>query len=315
MHTPSKAAPRRNLLCVAVGISVLAAVGIALTTVFTGKDEPSPTPALANPRGWPLLLDSIVQDEDTTNILYCRVKTYDLLYEQQPRQSMSQVFYQCHPFSDVDDEVDQGYMLDVPREESSRLFLEHDHMAVHYWRIPGGSFVDGNTVVPDWSLVTPLWHNAEVQDKRHMLASSGTYSALGIRVVDSRGKAPTRTEDELYKLWFTDNVSLKWQYHRCSNGKVTIEPSGLGVITVTVDLNKDSSTANAMANKAQEKAVAYINSRLGTSYTSVREYSDLVLIVTPEMSWGLAYATFTGGLSVYNNLWGSYIASLMHEVG
>jgi hypothetical protein len=128
-------------------------------------------------------------------------------------------------------------------------------------------------------------------------------------------KQPIYGKDELYRIAFQDQVSIRNQYRACSFGKLRVEPSSLGVVNARVNRNTFQSTNKQAVNDASEAALGLVNSATGQSYTSLTEFADLILYVTPQMGDFLAYASVGGGQSVYNDKWGGFVASHMHETG
>ena len=112
-----------------------------------------------------------------------------------------------------------------------------------------------------------------------------------------------------------ETVSLRNQYSACSSGKLHVEPSSLGAIDVRVNQYSSQSNNKQAVNEATTAALVQVNSQTGQSYTSLLDYADMVLFVTPELGDFLAYASVGGGQSVYNDKWGGFVASQMHETG
>lgn len=150
--------------------------------------------------------------------------------------------------------------------------------------------------------------------RRKLAAAEGTLRALVVRIV-LNDKQPMYSRDDLYRITFQEAVSLRSQYSACSSGKLRVEPSSLGAIDVRVNQYSSQSNNKQAVNEATTNALAYVNSQTGQSYSSLMDYVDMVLFVTPELGDFLAYASVGGGQSVYNDKWGGYVASHMHETG
>lgn len=150
--------------------------------------------------------------------------------------------------------------------------------------------------------------------RRQMLENEGQYKVLAIRIILNDAQ-PYFTKENLYKLLFQDRISLRNQYKACSWGKVLIEPSSRGVIEVRVGLSSTTSSHQQVVNAATRAALDYLQSQGVGTFTGLREYADMVLYITPSMGDWLAYASVGGGTSVYNDKWGGYVASVMHETG
>lgn len=118
------------------------------------------------------------------------------------------------------------------------------------------------------------------------------------------------------KYRFTDQVSLSSQFRACSQGNLRVQASEYGVIDVRVNARASDNDVNAMVNAAQEEALNVLARDYGANgLDRLSDAADFVFYITPEMNFGLAFATVFGGTSVYNNLWGSYLGSMMHEIG
>jgi type II secretory pathway pseudopilin PulG len=150
--------------------------------------------------------------------------------------------------------------------------------------------------------------------RRKLAVAEGTLKALVVRIV-MNDKQPMYSRDDLYRITFQESVSLRNQYSACSSGKLRVEPSSLGAIEVRVNQYSSQSSNKQAVNEATTAALAHVNSQTGQSYTSLMDYVDMVLFVTPELGDFLAYASVGGGQSVYNDKWGGYVASQMHETG
>jgi hypothetical protein len=150
--------------------------------------------------------------------------------------------------------------------------------------------------------------------RRKLASKEGTLRALVIRIV-MNDKQPMYSKDELYRITYQEPVSLRNQYKACSFGKLRVEPSSLGVVDARINRYATQTTNKQAVNDATAAALDYVNSQTGQSYTSLNEYADLLLYVTPEMGEFLAYGSIGGGQSVYNDKWGGFVSSHMHETG
>jgi hypothetical protein len=150
--------------------------------------------------------------------------------------------------------------------------------------------------------------------KRKLLTAIGSYSMLVVRV-ELVNAAPTFSASELYDYTFQKDVSMKNQYARCSYGKLQITPAPLGVITIPIYSLGTGNSQQSVVNAAQAAALNYINSVYRTGYTDIHQHTDMIMFVLPPMGNWLAYATVGGSTSVYNDKWGGYVASNMHETG
>lgn len=154
-------------------------------------------------------------------------------------------------------------------------------------------------------------NNANKNRGRH-LSSTGDKNVLVLRVQALDG-ATSSSEDEL-----TDNIfgtfgdvfNLKTGYIGCSYDQLKFLPTAdhsNGVYTVQVSQNLASSTMSQVENAV----IAAATTALG----DLESQYDYVMICTPPVSSGLAYAYINWYLSVYNDNWCNSPSAQMHELG
>jgi len=162
--------------------------------------------------------------------------------------------------------------------------------------------------------------------QRNLIAKTGTFTTLVIRVIDSNGVEPEPSLAKMENDVFQDDVSLKTQYEKCSYGKLQIEPfSGKtstgtqingGVVDVKVDFELTATNNNRGA--LQQAAFEAAKVQLGDLDEKVNDDDiyDLVLFCMPPGTgdW-LAYAFINDKYTFYNNQWCSSVSAQMHEVG
>jgi hypothetical protein len=273
---------------------------ISASTVTTYSDPP---------------LSRYLQDTD----LVCQVTVFEIVNDATNGVTDSADFYECQVVLGTTlDSV--RFTLELPESlaaEQKALVLD-DSQDVFYVKIPNGSvdLTQASIVVPDAnaiSLISPP--HGLAPPGRRLAAPTGTISAVVIRITDNSRSSPSFSASELYQSHFGNQVSLKWQYHKCSAGKLRIEPAPVAILDVTVNRRAASSNSQQMVQAAEQEALNVLRTRHGRSHSSLRDYAGITIFVTPPMGNWLAYASIGGGLSVYNDKWGGYIASIMHEVG
>jgi hypothetical protein len=109
-------------------------------------------------------------------------------------------------------------------------------------------------------------------------------------IITTNDSTPSLSADEFHKLIFEDEVSLHKQYAACSFGKLNLVPSEYGILDLYLNTSAEGATPISLVSMANEA----LRERLGIAKTS--DASDLLR-------------------SVYNDLWGGYTSSLLHEVG
>jgi hypothetical protein len=111
---------------------------------------------------------------------------------------------------------------------------------------------------------------------------------------------------------FGDAVNLKSQFSACSHGKFSFAPAQgssvtNGVLDITINENLTSNYNAATAKVVQAVAAA--------GFTEAQDYDHLVVCLPPGSGTWLAYAFIGSSVSVYNDMWCSYVSALMHEIG
>lgn len=158
---------------------------------------------------------------------------------------------------------------------------------------------------------------------RKLAVVTGTKSILVVRIIAS-GVGPSPSELELSDSVFGNNVdgngadlvTVKSQYDACSHGKINFVEAndrdgnngvrirhGAVTISVTNSVNEqDYVIRNAVTNKFYSVFGVYPNA-----------LADHVMYCMPPGAMnGIAYAFVNSYLSVYNDLWCTYVTAQMH---
>ena len=256
------------------------------------------------------LRDTLLRRREQST-LTCLLSRAEMLVSVDPMVSEST--YQCTPIVDgVETSFAHDILLDdATIQEYTTRKQEGQDVTVSI----SNAYVDesqAQVVLSSDSSITFLQSDFRKR-RRKLLTSNGSYRMLVVRV-QLVNAAPTFSASQLYDYIFQQAVSLKNQYYACSFGKLQISPAPLGVISVYVPLSTGNSQSSVV-NAAQTAALNYINSVYRSSYTDIHQHTDMIMFVLPPMGNWLAYATVGGSTSVYNDKWGGYVASNMHETG
>lgn len=251
----------------------------------------------------------------TEDALHCRISLFHMTHaasaEPTSTTKRSQLFM-CSPVENGLTVGDAEYEISLD-DTTRQLYFDKMTDELELVVSIQGAKIDEEkqqVVIPEGAAIVPHENH---QVRRKLVSSTGTVEALGV-LVRLSDASPTYSVSEYYQILFQNGVSLKNQYKSCSFGKMSVEPTRAGVIEVTVNLSSRTSR-NALVNAATQEAVKYLNDNGYGSYGSLPDYADMTLLVIPSDEDWLAYANFGGCISVYNDRWGGYIASMMHETG
>lgn len=265
--------------------------------------------------------DNSSSSSNNNDPLECRLSLFEFLYDEGRTKSSKDV-YMCSPMVNGE-ATDDEYEIEIDdnlRKQYKKVVRDGYEPVLS---ISGGATVDeANAKINLPEGGSDNNNNDDVRmemvvdrkRRRKLLETTGKLSALVVRVV-LRDEQPDYSKDELYRVMFQDSVSLKSQYQSCSFGKLVIEPSSAGVVEVHLDFPTSISSHQTVVNAANRAVLEHLYDAHYGSYESVRQYADMILYVLPTMGNWLAYGSVGGGSSVYNNQWGGYIASIMHETG
>lgn len=243
--------------------------------------------------------------------LICQINEYEILVAINEQQSS----YGCNPTSFQGDTIrisDIHYKIDLPKSiiDEYKTIVASKQDA--FLSIPDGEIlIDVASIdIPD-PFALSFVSLSEKNTDRHLTAEfwkNGRLRLLAVRILTNDENKPSFTADELYKVLFADANSLKWQMHRCSAGKLSFEPTDIGVLNIHVDMPA-TGDYTALVNLATSEA----QRKLGVS--SVQDYADLIMFITPPMDGWVAYGSVGGRITGYNDKWGAYLSVQMHEIG
>ncbi len=242
----------------------------------------------------------VLKQHEETATLLCRILLITILNEDGEEYD----FYVCNPIVD-NVPTDLEYRIEVSNEIQQLVAL-HGEVVV---TLQDAVFDDSMEITYSTAIHMPdvsLSHTI----RRKLALSTGRLKLLPILITDSSGLTPMYNSNDLYDLLFVGAGSVKQQYSACSFGKLSIEPTTVGVLQVRVDVSVSENDSNKLTNAA---AVAALRQLPGI--TSLTDYADLLVFVTPKMPGFLAYATMQGARSVYNNQYAGYLGVIMHEIG
>jgi hypothetical protein len=280
------------------------------------------------------------QSTSTTDLL-CHVRQFEILLERNDRED----FFVCNVVHVIEDgtlhidsnqysiQLSDEFLLEVKRRVVKK---ELTFVSIH-----GATINEASASIhipirssPKFVTFPEDTLNRHLQSTRWWdTVSDGTASVLPIKIRTNDGQQPTYSDDDIYNYLFVEASSLKWQFHACSFGKFTVEPTDLGVLTIDIDVPVGTDY-NLLVNKATTAAIQkiyqlkgindpVINSPLSSirgdtiinDSSTLLQFADMVLFITPPMSGWVAFGSVGGRTSVYNDKWGAYLSVQMHEMG
>jgi hypothetical protein len=243
------------------------------------------------------------------DLLICQITLVEVQYDRSStvdRSTQHGDFFECTPVQD-NEVSDLSYRIDLSSIDTTtdeRLLHGELFVSVHGGRIEGDDVILSKESVVS---VVPLPEG--FQSRRHLVAKTGTLSVLVLRI-STNDSTPSLSADEFHKLIFEDEVSLQKQYAACSFGKLNLVPTDYGVLDLYLNTTVEGATPISLVSMANQA----LRERLGIAKTT--DASDLLLMIMPPGTGD--WAAFSGvghPRSVYNDLWGGYSSSLLHEVG
>eukprot|EP00536_Pseudo-nitzschia_multiseries_P008026 jgi/Psemu1/287523/fgenesh1_pg.196_\ len=155
--------------------------------------------------------------------------------------------------------------------------------------------------------------------------STGNFTTLVIRVIDSNGISSKASIGQLEKSVFNDKVCLKSQLDACSYGKVNIQPfqgeTNTNMIERgVVDLDIDYDLTDLISTTDRTVLQARIFQAAASQIGDLDDPKfDLVLFCLPSgedtnITW-VAYAIPDQKYSFYSGVWCSSVSAQLHEVG
>jgi hypothetical protein len=277
---------------------------------------------------------------DADDDLWCKIVVFDVLFasnkgddvaaSESDTSTTTNIFYGCYPV--IGNEVsERHYTVTLPDAVVAAQPAAFD--LDNWWVVIPEGTIDSMTdsvVVPDASTVygtngPPTGRRLVSQQQldrhhsRRLAESIGDLKVLVVYIVDKNGVRPTRSKADVFAATFTNPVSLKSQFKACSQDQLKLNPTGLDVLEVQVNLQVSGAEKQLFVSAAEDLALVEIQ-KITNDYTitNTRQYADLIMFIVPPGTRGgdwLAYASVGGGLSVYNDQWGSYLSATAHEVG
>jgi len=257
------------------------------------------------------------------NPLICQVMLNHVLHEpgqEHGRDHINNAMYTCHPVfngtvTPLMYELNDDVLTPNIKREHHRRLMERQDMFIS---IPAAILVEqgSKVVVMDSDNLNVEIVQGPITDDRNnrqLQEAIGTLKVLVLRIISSDSE-PSVSAEQLYNLMFVDDISMKNQFHRCSFGKLNVEPTRYGVLDVPIKMNVQGLERTDVVNKAYQVAPDLLRS---TSVSDVREIADAVMFVLPPGTAGswTAFGTIGGKQSMYNDRWASYIGATMHEIG
>jgi hypothetical protein len=245
------------------------------------------------------LKDSLICQITLVEVQYDRSSTAD-------RSTQHRDFFECTPVQD-NEVSDLSYRIDL-----SSIDTTTDERLLHgelFVSVYGGRIEGDDVILSKESVVSVVPPPAGFQSRRHLVAKTGTLSVLVLRI-STNDSTPSLSADEFHKLIFDDEVSLQKQYAACSFGKLNLVPTEYGVLDLYLNVTAEGATPISLVSKANQA----LRDQLNIAKTT--DASDLLLMIMPPGTGD--WAAFSGvghPRSVYNDLWGGYSSSLLHEVG
>ena len=219
------------------------------------------------------------------NSLICEVSELELLLETKEHSS----FYACNPITlhgDTYDITEAQYTLELNESLKEEYKIRRAAKQDTFLSIPDGEILSNNASIyapnpSDVRFISLSGENSRRKLNVEFWNNGAKLRLLPIRILTNDGKTPTYNGDDLYKFIFADSNSLKWQFHRCSIGKLNIEPTNIGVLNVNVDKPASSDTT-ALVNEATTVAIQMLSNLEGkSSISSLTDYADLIMFITP----------------------------------
>jgi hypothetical protein len=247
------------------------------------------------------------------DFLTCQITLVDIQYDSSTTDKSTQrgEYLECSPVQD-NEVSDQSYRIDLPSVERRSLLEENMERLLHgelFVSVLGGRIEGDDVILSKESIVAAVPAPTGFQSRRHLLSKTGTKSVLVLRI-STNDSTPSLTANEYHQLIFADDVSLKRQYGAMSFGKLDIVPTEYGVLDLFLDTTAEGADSLNLVNLANKALKDRFN------IPRVSDASDLLLMIIPPGTgnWA-AYSGVGHPRSVYNDKWGGYTSSLIHEVG
>jgi hypothetical protein len=150
---------------------------------------------------------------------------------------------------------------------------------------------------------------------RQLVNKEGDVSLLVVSV-SGLDRSPSLDNAFLYNSIFVKEASLRWQFYKCSAGKLNVVPTDKGVLEVSVDMNINGANVVDVVGATDIEGLTQLK-----GVSNLRDYADLTMFVVPQgTKWNgypdwTAYATINGKMSVVNDASVKYPGVQMHELG
>lgn len=176
-------------------------------------------------------------------------------------------------------------------------------------RFEGDQLILGSIAVLSSESQQDIQQSLDFQNgqRRQLLKVSGVKRVSIIRISSQDAPLTSTSATEVYNNAFVNEHSAKQQMHRCSEGKVQIEPYQQGVYDVNLSTNTRGLRSFAVINQADDY--------LRQNHRDVIQNTDYVMYQLPPGTSGGWIAFAYQFMSAYNDDWILSLSAKMHEWG
>jgi hypothetical protein len=188
--------------------------------------------------------------------------------------------------------------------------------------VPGGKLLDDDdepfVSIPDNSTITVV---ESFESRQRRLSITGNHETLVVRVtIDGNDPDPSTTDLAGSVFGLGDNPAeqtMAGQYSACSFGQLQFYPAvGNNILNgvMNIEISKGGGTLSILSLLSDLEVA--VEDKMPSNIDP-----DHIMYVIPhgtEFQGGTAWVAFAyvgGYSSFYNNMWGDYLSSQMHEVG
>jgi hypothetical protein len=237
-------------------------------------------------------------DAPASHVFVCRILLFDVLFtdDAAAEEADEPDFYMCNPVRDGEISTHRYPIALAPALQATHRTKvaardTTQDLADFYIGIPYG-YIDPirlAIVIPDVNSVTVLetlspGEGGRSRQLARSVTSVGTYTALVLRITDENGRQPSHSNSRLWTSVFSDNVlSLRSQYQACSWGAFQVEPSGVGVLDVTVSRDATDGDHQKLTQVAETVAMEV----LGVS--NLFDIADFMYVVVVGAGVGVGH--------------------------
>ena len=287
------------------------AIGVFLSSLLWVQSEEA-VPSRANSlRG----LSTTRRTTTRRSELTCQVLAVDTDFVFLHEDDEVVVDYSCIPLGDDGEPTGGIYDLILPDEfvEEHEQSLEEGNVEI---AIEGGSIVGDAVLIPEGARITML--GAVFGGPEFRVSNHQTRSVLVARVTTT-DSSPSVTPVKLATTIFNDDApSLRSQFLKCSFGKMEFVPaadnSTLGIEGGVIDVELDFSTEGRTRKNLTNEVTRALRDRLGVRGLA-RVYDHVMICLPPGTGFWLAFSFTNYHISVYNDVWCSYLSTNIHEIG